>query len=129
MIKVQKGFTVIEIIVVILILLAASAIFFIQKNEISSAARDQQRKTAINSMYYALEKVYFPSNKSYPRELNETTLSTIDAQNFLDPNGVKIGEGLSDYRYEAYDCNGNTCLSYRLMSILENEADYVKTNS
>lgn len=128
-IKKQNGFTVIEIVVVILILLAAAAIFFIQKNEVSAAARDQQRKTAINSMYLALEKVYYPGNKNYPRVLDETTLTTIDTEAFVDPNGFKIGDSSSDYKYEGYNCNGNACQSYSLRTTLENESDYVKSNS
>lgn len=127
--KQSRGFTVIEIIVVIVILLSASVIFFMQKNAISVAARDTERKTDINSMYYALEKVYHPANKSYPRTLDSSTLSTIDPESFIDPLGNTLGSAESDYRYEPTGCSSDACSGYTLRSSLENEADYIKTNS
>lgn len=126
--KQSKGFTVVEIIVVIVILLSASLIFFMQRNAIAVAARDDERKTDINSMYYALEKVYYPIHQSYPRTLNSSTLSTIDPANFIDPSENTIGASDSDYRYEPTGCSEEACSGYSLRSSLENEADYIKTN-
>jgi Tfp pilus assembly protein PilE len=48
----SKGFTVIEILFVVLVVGAASIIFFVQKHNIEVSARDAQRKTAINAMFY-----------------------------------------------------------------------------
>lgn len=137
--KHQSGFTVIELVFVVLLLGAASVIFFIQKNNIEVTARDTQRKTAINAMYYGLEEVYYKQHKSYPRTLDATTLPSIDEALFADPTGIKLGQTTvtvndeevsveSDYRYEPTNCTDNSCKSYTLRTSLENEADFVKTS-
>lgn len=126
--KSSRGFTVIELLIVVGILAAASVIFFIQKNNIESAARDDARRTSINAMYYSLEEVYAKENKSYPRTISSETLPSVDPELFTDPNGVKIGEGASDFRYEPTNCTGDSCKGYTLRTSLEQEDDYVKTN-
>ncbi len=137
--KHQSGFTVIELVFVVLLLGAASVIFFIQKNNIEVTARDTQRKTAINAMYYGLEEVYYKQHKSYPRTIDATTLPSIDEALFADPTGIKLGQTTvtvndeevaveSDYRYEPTNCTDNSCKSYTLRTSLENEADFVKTS-
>ncbi len=106
-------------------------VFLIQKNNIETAARDDQRKTAVNTMYYTLEKVYYPTHKSYPKAINTETLSSVEPSLLKDPNGKKIGLRDSDYRYEPTGCDNenDTCTGYALRALLENEADYVKTAS
>ena len=126
--KSTRGFTVIELIIVVVILAAASVIFFIQKDNIESSARDDARRTSINSLYYSLEEVYFKANNSYPRTVSSEVLPSVDPDLFADPYGVKIGEATSDLRYEATDCNGDACKSYTLRTTLENEDDYIKEN-
>lgn len=126
--KSSRGFTVIELIIVIAFLAVASVIFFVQKNNIEVAGRDDQRKTAINAMYYSLEEVYFKAHSSYPRTISSQVLPSVDPDLFKDPNGVKIGESNSDYRYEPTNCDGDACKGYTLRTTLENEADYIKTN-
>jgi len=126
--KSSRGFTVVELLIVVAFLAAASIIFFIQKNNIEVAARDDARKTSINAMHYSLEEVYFKEHKSYPRTLSAETLPSVDPELFKDPNGVKIGESTSNFRYEPTECNGDSCKSYSLRTILENEADYIKKN-
>ena len=126
MIKRTSGFTVIEIIFIILILDIASVLFFVQKNDLAIAARDQQRKTAINAMHYGLEEVFYKTNSYYPETISETNLPSVDPALFTDPNGVKIGTSSSNYRYEATNCADNKCRAYTLRANLENEADYVK---
>ncbi len=129
----------IELVFVVLLLAAASVIFFIQKNNIEVTARDTQRKTAINAMYYGLEEVYYKQHKSYPRTLDAATLPSIDEALFTDPTGIKLGQTTitvddeeisveSDYRYEPTNCTDNSCKSYTLRTTLENEADFVKTS-
>jgi Tfp pilus assembly protein PilE len=125
----HKGFTVIEISVIIVIALAASIIFFMQKNSLQTASRDDKRKTAINAMYYALEKSYYPEHKSYPAVINAGNLTAVDPDLFNDPSGLTVGATDSDYRYEPTECNGDVCAKYTLRAILENEADYIKTSS
>lgn len=126
--KSSRGFTVVELIIVIAFLALASVIFFVQKNNIEVASRDDQRKTAINAMYYSLEEVYFKAHNAYPRTISSENLPSVDPDLFKDPNGVKIGESNSDYRYEPTNCTGDDCKGYTLRTTLENEADYIKTN-
>lgn len=124
----QSGFTVIELLFVVVILTTASIIFFVQKNNLESAARDGDRKTAINAMHYGLEEVFFKANGYYPRTINETVLPSVDPDLFNDPEGVKLGEASSQYRYEPLDCTDDKCKKYELRTTLENEDDYLKSN-
>lgn len=124
--KSSRGFTVIELLIVVAFFATASVIFFIQKNHVEVAARDDQRKTAINAMYYGLEEVYYKEHKSYPRTLDANVLPSVDPELFKDPTGVKIGEGASNYRYEGLNCDNDNCKSYTLRTTLEAEADYTK---
>lgn len=126
--KSSRGFTIVELLIVVGVLAAASILFFVQKNHVEVAARDTERKTAINAMYYSLEEVYFKTNQSYPRTLTTETLPSVDPDLFTDPNGVKIGEGESNFRYEALNCDGDSCKGYTLRTTLENEDDYIKMN-
>jgi len=125
--KMSRGFTVLEILFVIVIIGFATVVFFVQKNNVEIAARDAERKTSINAMYYSLEEVYFKENNHYPRTLNETVLPSVDPELFKDPQGIKIGESNSNYRYEPTNCENDECAGYSLRTVLENEADYVKT--
>lgn len=123
----SRGFTVVEVLVVVTILIFASILFFVQKNNLEVAARDGQRKTAINAMYYSLEEVFFAQNGYYPRTINETILPSVDPALFTDTNNVKLGESTSEYRYEPTNCTDDRCAAYTLRASLENEADYIKT--
>lgn len=124
----SRGFTIIELTFAVVLVATASIIFFIQKNNLEVAGRDEIRKTSINAMYYSVEEVYFKTNEYYPRTLDSATLPSVDPALFKDPNGVKIGEANSQYRYEPYNCTENKCKNYTLRVILENEADYIKEN-
>lgn len=124
--KSSRGFTVIEIIVVISVFAFASVVFFIQRSNLEVANRDQERKAAINAMYYSLEEVYYKEHKSYPRVVNSTTLPSVDPALFKDPNGVAIGEGDGEYSYTGLNCSDDACKSYTLKTTLENEADYIR---
>lgn len=126
--KRSQGFTVIELIVVILFVAAATVLLFMQKNNLNAAERDDQRKTAINAMYYNLEEVYFEKNGHYPSKIDSKTLRAMDPELFTDPNGVKMNEPDANYRYEGTNCDNDKCKSYSLRADLEKEADYVKTN-
>lgn len=122
----SAGFTVIELLVIVLILGAASILFFIQKGNVEVAARDGERKTAINAMYYSLEEVFYKANGFYPSSISETNLPSVDPTLFSDPDGDKIGTGESDYRYESINCTDDKCNNYTLRTTLENEADFVR---
>ena len=122
----QRGFTVIELLALFVLLAVIGTIFWTQKSAIETSARDDERKTSINALYYALEEVYYPSNKKYPKTLTSSTLTSVDPDTFKDPDGVALGMADSDYRYEGKNCSGDFCKSYTLRTILENEADYTK---
>jgi len=127
--KSSRGFTVIELVIVVAFFAAASVLFFVQKNHVEVAARDDARKTAINAMYDSLEEVYYKQHNAYPRTINSEILPSVDPNLFKDPNGVKIGESGSNYRYEGLNCNGDTCKSYTLRADLEAEGDFVKSSN
>lgn len=124
--KTTRGFTLIELIIVIALLATASIVFFTQKNTVELAARDESRKTSINAMYYSLEEVFFKKNGYYPRTVNSENLPSVDPDLFKDPQGVKIGESDSEFRYEPLDCTDDKCKKYTLRTTLENEDDYIK---
>jgi type II secretory pathway pseudopilin PulG len=124
----QRGFTVLELIIVVVFLIIAGTVVFVQKRDLEVATRDSTRKSAINSMYYNLEDVYYAANKSYPQHITADTLKGIDPTILKDPNGITIGEEGSDYRYEPRDCNENICKGYELRADLEHEADLTKTS-
>lgn len=126
--KRAHGFTIIELLVAIVFLAAIGVIFFIQKNNLEIAGRDEQRKVAINTIYYGLEESFFAKNKYYPASIDEKTLTTVPSELFTDPLGFKLGESSSNYRYEPLNCTDQKCKGYSLRTTLENEADFVKTN-
>jgi type II secretory pathway pseudopilin PulG len=126
--KSNSGFTIIEILFVAALLIVASIIFFVQKNDLSILIRDNKSKTAINSMYYGLEEVFYPANKYYPQTINSDNLKSVDPDLFTDNNGVKLGETGSLYTYEPTNCVDQKCKSYSLKTSLENEADFIKTS-
>ena len=124
--KSSRGFTIVELLIVVVILAGASVLFFLQKSQVESAARDTTRKTAVNAMYYGLEEVYYKENQAYPRTITSETLPSVDPELFTDPNGIRINESDSNYRYEGTNCSEDTCKSYTLRTTLENEADFIK---
>lgn len=126
--KRAQGFTVIEIIVVIVFIGIVATLLFIQRGNLDAAQRDSQRKTAINAMYFNLEEVFFEKNGYYPSAINSKNLPAMDPELFTDPDGVKIGEAASNYRYEGLNCNNDKCKGYRLTAALEKEAVYEKKN-
>jgi Tfp pilus assembly protein PilE len=122
----NRGFTVIELIFIVLLLATASVLFFIQKNNIEVAGRDQQRKTAINAMYFGLEEVFYKQKGFYPMTISSTNLLSVDPDLLTDPQGTIIGESDSNYRYEPVNCTNDQCKSYTLRASLENEDNFVK---
>lgn len=123
-----SGFTVIELVVVIVFASLATMILLYQKSNIEASQRDEDRKTAINAMYYNLEEVYYEKNGYYPATIDSKTLRAMDPTLFADPSGSKLGESGSDYRYDAINCQDDQCKGYKLQASLEKEADYIKTN-
>jgi len=126
--KRAAGFTVIELVIVIVFVATAATLLFFQKDTTDAVVRDDDRKVAINAMYYNLEEVYYAKNGYYPEKIGKDTLTAMDPALFTDPNGVSIGEAGSDYRYTTTGCRDNRCKGYTLSAQMEKEAEYVKKN-
>ena len=123
----KKGFTLIELLVVGAFAALLVIIFFIQKANVDAMNRDDDRKTAINAMYYALEEYYYPKFGYYPAEISEDVLPVIDPALFTDPFGFNVGIDGSTYVYEPANCNEkNECREYTLRAQLEKEDVYIK---
>ena len=126
--KKTQGFTIIELVFVVTLISIACIIFFIQKQNIQVVANDNTEKTAINSMYYSLEEVFYPANQYYPQSISSDNLKSVDPSLFTDPNGVAINTADSLYSYKPTNCTDNKCKSYTLEATLSNEGDYTKTS-
>lgn len=133
--KKSNGFTALEMVFIIILLGIACLFFFTQRNTIKAAARDDQRKTAINAMYYSLEEVFYKQHSYYPQTIDEKILPSVDPSLFIDPDNIKMGkaqiiDGVTvqpDYYYEPVNCSfDGKCQSYTLRGLLENEADFIK---
>lgn len=126
--KTKKGFTILEIIIVSIFALLLFILFFIQKNNIDAMNRDEDRKTAINAMYYALEESFYKEHGYYPETISEDNIKVIDPALWTDPFGINLGDPLSSYSYEPANCTEGKCKEYILKADLEKEEDYVKYN-
>lgn len=126
--KNKRGFTLLELIVVIAFASLLLVLFFVQKQNVDAMDRDEDRKTAINAMYYALEEGFYPENGYYPETISEDNLKVIDPQLFTDPFGINLGQTGSSYIYEPANCEDGKCKEYILRAKLEKEDDYIKKN-
>lgn len=125
--QVKAGFTLVEILVVIAFLGLLFIFALLQYFTLSAMDRDEQRKTAINAMYYSLEEGFYAQNGYYPQTISDTVLTTMDPELFTDPDGVNLGSEGSTYTYEPADCDDNGhCQEYILRADLEREDDYIK---
>lgn len=123
----KKAFTVLEVTVVGAFAALLLVLFFIQKSNVDAMNRDDQRKTAINAMYYALEEYYYPKYGYYPSEISEENLPVIDPELFTDPYGTNLGIDGSTYYYEPANCNdAGECQEFILRATLEKEDEYIK---
>ena len=126
--KKKSGFTIIEIIVVAVFATLLLVLFFIQKSNIDAMKRDEDRKTAINAMYYALEESFYKENGYYPETISEENIKVIDPALWTDPLGANLGDPLSSYSYDPANCKDGKCTEYTLKADLEKEDDYIKRN-
>lgn len=122
----KAGFTVIELLIVAGFATLLLVLFFLQKANVDAMYRDDQRKTAINAMYYALEEGFYASNGYYPENISEENLTVIDPQLFTDPHGILLGNEGSSYHYEPANCTDGQCKEYVLTAELEKEDNYIK---
>ena len=126
--KAKKGFTVLEIIIVGVFATLLVILFFVQKANLDAIKRDENRKTAINAMYYALEEDFYAKNKYYPETISEENIKVIDPALWTDPSGVNLGDAASSYSYTPANCNDGKCKEYVLKAKLEKEDEYIKYN-
>ncbi|MBQ3440695.1 type II secretion system protein [Candidatus Saccharibacteria bacterium] len=127
--KIQKqGFTIIELIVVATFAGLLFLLFFVQKSNLDAFQRDEDRKTAINAMYYALEESFYKTNGYYPEVISEQNITVIDPALWTDPNGHNLNDPGSSYTYQPADCDNGKCKRYILKAELEKETAYIKTN-
>lgn len=90
--------------------------------------RDENRKAAINAMYYALEEGFYAKNHYYPESISEENLPFIDPTLWTDPSGINLGSEGSSYSYEPANCLNGKCKEYALKANLEKETTYIKYN-
>lgn len=126
--KIKRGFTIIELVVVIFFASLLLVLFFLQKLNLDAMHRDEQRKEAINAMYYALEEGFHAKNGYYPEKISEENLTVMDPSLFTDPGGVNLGREGSTYSYEAANCSNGKCKEYTLKAQMEKEDTYIKKN-
>ena len=126
--KAKTGFTILEIIIVAVFASLLLILFFVQKSNLDAMARDDDRKSAINAMYYALEESYYPTHGYYPESISENNIKVIDPALWTDPLGFNLGDSLSSYSYEPANCTEGKCKEYTLKAELEKEDAYVKYN-
>lgn len=126
--NVRKGFTILEIIIVGVFMSLLVIVFFVQKSNIDAMERDEDRKTAINAMYYALEESFYKDNHYYPEQISEENIKVIDPALWTDPFGYNLGDPASSYSYQPADCKDGKCKEYILKAELEKEDAYVKYN-
>jgi len=126
--KTKKGFTVLEIIVVGVFATLLLIMFFVQKSNLDAMERDDQRKIAINAMYYALEEGFYAQNGYYPETISENNLKMIDPALWTDPEGYNLGTEGCSYSYEPANCVNGKCTEYILKAVLEEEDIYIKRN-
>ena len=124
----KKGFTVLELIIVAVFATLLITLFFIQKSNLDAMERDEDCKTAINAMYYALEESFYKEHGYYPETISEENLPVIDPALWTDPFGFNLGDSLSVYSYQPANCDQGHCKEYILKATLEKENDYTKSN-
>ena len=122
----RKAFTVPEILVVCFFASLLLILFFVQKSNVDAMDRDDQRKTALNAMYYALEEGFYEQNGYYPETISEENLTVMDPALFTDPLGYNLGTEGSSYTYEPANCENGKCQEYVLKAVLEKEDIYTK---
>lgn len=126
--KRKSGFTILEIIIVAVFATLLLILFFVQKANVDAMHRDEQRKEAINAMYYAIEEAYYPAHGYYPDSISEANIKVIDPALWTDPFGYNLGEEGTSYFYEPANCVEGKCKEYILRAELEKEDMYIKRN-
>lgn len=124
--KSRSGFTILEIIIVAVFASLLLVLFFVQKSNIDAMERDDDRKVAINAMYYALEESFYAKHGYYPETISEENIKVIDPALWTDPLGFNLGDPMGSYFYEPANCKEGKCKEYILKANLEKEDTYTK---
>lgn len=146
--KLQKGFTIIELLIVIAIIAILAGLVINNFQGANARARDTQRVTRINAIHTKLEEFYNEAS-GYPSDAsNVANFPGIDTNSVKDPRGGTLGSSIvadkaamlaasnptsglnNEFKYVTYPtgCNmalsggsysGTACLGYRLMTFIE----------
>ncbi len=122
----RKGLTLLEIIIILAFAISLLITFLIQKNNLEATSRDSIRKTAINTIYYALEQSFYKEHGYYPEYITAENLVVVDPALFNDPSGFTLGDPQSSYIYRPANCVLNQCQEFILSTSLEKEDTYTK---
>lgn len=119
----NQGFTILELLVALTLTIIVGTLVITQKNDIDASHRDQQRKTALNSVYYGLTKAYYPVKKSYPTTVDAKILPYVEPALFETIGGA-------DYKlyYIGKECKDDVCQGFELRIKLEKEDTYKKSS-
>lgn len=121
--KRNTGFTIIELVTALTLVCIVGTLIIVQKNDIDTSARDKQRKTALNALYYGLTEGYYKQNKGYPVSIKAETLPYVDPALFK-----TVGDDTNRVRYIGRDCQDGACQGFELRVKLEKEAEYKKAS-
>ena len=121
--KRDHGFTVIELLIALALTIIVGILIVMQKNDINASQRDNQRKTAVNAIYYGLKEAYYPSKKQYPVSVNAKTLPYVLPESF-----ETVGDDAYKVHYIGLGCQNGACADFKLKVKLEKEAEYVKNS-
>lgn len=119
----NQGFTVVELLVALILVFIIAILVVLQKSDIDASHRDQQRKSNVNAMYYALKEGYYPKNQSYPTEANQKTLPYIDPAAFK-----QVGDSEYKIVYKGLNCDNQACQKFSISVRLEKEETYKKSS-
>ena len=135
--KVQKGFTIIELLIVIAIIAILAGLVLNNFQGAQAKARDTQRITDINNIHSKLEE-YYNENGAYPQTFTAATFPGIDSGSLTDADGTSIvinaavadeaaadavanpGNTGGEYKYISFPTGcTNNCTGYVLKTFVE----------
>jgi prepilin-type N-terminal cleavage/methylation domain-containing protein len=146
--KIQKGFTIIELLIVIAIIAILAGLVLNNFQGAQAKARDTQRVTRINALHSKLEEFYNEANGYPASATNTANFPGIDANSVKDPRGgdlvnrivadntamlasaVPVTGSGNEFVYVTYPTgcalalsggtySGTACSGYRLMTYIE----------
>lgn len=118
MMRISKGFSLIELLVAISIIAILSALGLSVYQAVYKSARDAQRKSDLKMIQSALEQ-YRSDQMSYPDQITPDSPIVVGSKTYLSkvPKDPKPGQS---YSYEP-SCDASSCTSYCLFAQLEND--------